>query len=69
MKGANTMFKKIRVTAAVMKRMYQLAKKGYSEEESTVIAQKIADSLLTSYDKIDLKDMNTILDKEFAEYL
>lgn len=63
------MFKKIRVTAAVMKRMYQLAKKGYSEEESTVIAQKIADSLLTSYDKIDLKDLNTILDKEFAEYL
>ena len=63
------MFKKIRVTAAVMKRMYQLAKKGYSEEESTVIAQKIADSLLTSYDKIDLKDLDTILDKEFAEYL
>ena len=63
------MFKKIRVTAAVMKRMYQLEKKGYSEEESTVIAQKIADSLLTSYDKIDLKDLNTILDKEFAEYL
>lgn len=63
------MFKKIKVTAAVMKRMYQLVKKGYSEEESTVIAQKIADSLLTSYDKIDLKDLNTILDKEFAEYL
>ena len=63
------MFKKIRVTAAVMKRMYQLTKKGYSEEESTAIVQKIADSILTSYNKIDLKDLNTILDKEFAEYL
>lgn len=62
------MFKKIRITAAVMKRMYELDKKGYTQEELTTIGQEIAANIATSYKNVDLKDLNTILDKEFAKY-
>ena len=62
------MFKKIKITAAVMKRVYQLSKKGYTEEECAAIGQEIAANIATSYKKIDLKDLDTILDKEFAKY-
>ena len=62
------MFKKIKITAAVMKRMYELDKKGYTQEELTTIGQEIAANIVTNYKKVDLKDLNTILDKEFAKY-
>ncbi len=62
------MFTKIKITKEVMKRIYELTKKGYSQEEIEKISQEIS-TAINSYSKgINYKEAVEILDKEFAKY-
>lgn len=61
------MFKKIKITAEVMKRVAELIKKGYSKEECQKISDEIVNEL-SKFEKLNFKEALELIDTLFERY-
>lgn len=61
------MFKKIKITAEVMKRVAELTKKGYTTEECQNISSEIVEEL-KKFDKLNFNEALKVIDELFKNY-